>query len=96
MKKLLYWEEKLRDKGIRCTRQRSVILKVLIESRVPLSAQEIFAKLEGIYPKIRLSTIYRNLNYFENQDIVTRLSLDTKENKFELLEGEHHHHPFIK
>jgi Fe2+ or Zn2+ uptake regulation protein len=86
------WEQKLRDKGIRWTRQRRIIIEVLLASTRPLSAQDIFAKLEGDYPKLRLSTVYRNLNSFKDNKIVRALNLNGNEQKFELIDGHHHHH----
>ena len=92
MDTLSFWKEKLKEKGIRSTKQRSVILEVLLETRRPVSAQEIFSKIKDEDSRIRLSTIYRNLNQFENHGLVNRLNIDDKENRFELISEEHHHH----
>lgn len=92
MDKENYWEDQLKDKGVRCTRQRLAILKLLNKEDYPLSAQDIYAKLKDNNPGLRLSTVYRNLNYFEKKKLVRRLNLNNKESMFELLDGEHHHH----
>ncbi|OCL28021.1 transcriptional repressor [Orenia metallireducens] len=92
MGKLELWEQKLKDKGIRWTRQREIIIGVLLDSSRPLSAQDIFAKLKEEYPKLRLSTVYRNLNSFKDDNIVRSLNLKGNEQKFELIDGHHHHH----
>ncbi|GAB6098713.1 Fur family transcriptional regulator [Halanaerocella petrolearia] len=92
MDQLSTWKDKLRSKGIRCTKQRCAILEVLIDIKHPISAQDIFARLKEGRPKLRLSTVYRNLNYFVGENIVRKLKFDEHENKFELDEGNHHHH----
>ncbi len=92
MDKLFLLEEKLKDKGIRLTQQRSNILKVLIEAKRPISAQEIFNRLEGSNSKLRLSTVYRNLNRFEKEGILKSVTLSDKEKWFELADRGHHHH----
>jgi len=92
MGSLELWEQKLKDKGIRWTKQRRMIIRVLLASTRPLSAQDIFAKLQRDYPKLRLSTVYRNLNSFKDGKIVRSLNLTGNEQKFELIDGNHHHH----
>ncbi|MCK8823738.1 Fur family transcriptional regulator [Fuchsiella alkaliacetigena] len=89
--KLSIWKQKLKKKGLRWTKQRAAILKVLLASERPLSAQEILLRLQSQNSKLRLSTIYRNLNYFEQEQVVNLLQIDQKENKFELNNGHHHH-----
>ncbi len=85
-------EKSLKEKDIRCTRQRIAILRLMKEEQVPLSAKDIFSKLKASYPKLRLSTVYRNLHYFEDKKVVAKVDLNDKESMFELFEGDHHHH----
>ncbi|MGM0472177.1 MAG: Fur family transcriptional regulator [Bacillota bacterium] len=82
----------LKEKEIRCTNQRKAILKVLYQIDRPLSAQEILNQLKSKHPKLRLSTIYRNLNLFEVNNLINRLNFTDQETKFELLTDKHHHH----
>ncbi|AGB41569.1 Fe2+/Zn2+ uptake regulation protein [Halobacteroides halobius DSM 5150] len=91
MEQLLNWEERLKNKGIRCTKQRIAILKILITSDTPISAQEIFSQLDDSNSKVRLSTVYRNLNQFVAEGIVRKLNFADQKNKFELVDDHHHH-----
>lgn len=93
-RELACFMENLKEKGIRLTRQREAIIKVLLDAGRPVTALHIFSKLENKYPKLQLSTIYRNLNNFENCSVVRKMDLDInkKESYFELVLGEHHHH----
>ena len=93
-KELEYFLGILKAKDIRLTRQREAILKVLLDSGRPITALHIFLDLEDSFPKLQLSTIYRNLNYFQAKGILRKMELDInkKESYFELIQGEHHHH----
>lgn len=94
MNEQLYWKEQMSTRGIRTTKQRMAILHVLIEQRRPLSAQDIFFRLQENNPRLRLSTVYRNLNLFTEKEMVRKIDfrLDKRECCFELVSGEHHHH----
>ncbi|SFL94791.1 Fur family transcriptional regulator [Halanaerobium salsuginis] len=94
MNQSLNLEKKLKKLGIRVTSQRIKILELMAEQQRPLTAADIFARLKTDNPKLRLSTVYRNLNNFVAKNIVSKieLKLDKKESYFELLQGEHHHH----
>ncbi|SDC18501.1 MULTISPECIES: Fur family transcriptional regulator [unclassified Candidatus Frackibacter] len=95
MDELAFWKQKLKDKEIKFTKQRFAILKVLINSNRPLSAQEVFKKIKSKGDTLRLSTVYRNLNYFEEKNIIYRLNLYGKESRFELRVGREHHHHLV-
>ena len=87
-------EEKLKELGIRVTRQRLEILNLMAAQNTPLTAADIFDKLKKSNPKLRLSTVYRNLNKFVENNLVSKIEIkmDKKESYFELLQGNHHHH----
>lgn len=88
------FKERLKEEGIRLTRQREAILMVLLDADRPITALDIFSVLENDFPNLQLSTVYRNLNYFEKKDLLRKMDLDRdkKESYFELMLGEHHHH----
>jgi len=92
MKEINYWEDKLKNMGIRFTKQRAAIIKVLIGAGSPLSAGNIYARLEKLQPKLKLSTVYRNLNFFVEENIVRQLNFKNIDNLYELLDGNHHQH----
>lgn len=87
-------KEMLKKLGIRVTRQRLEILNLMVEQNKPLTAADIFSKLKKSNPKLRLSTVYRNLNKFVENNLVSKIEIkkDNKESYFELLQGNHHHH----
>lgn len=89
-------EGKLIAKGYKLTRQRIVLLEVLLESTGQfLSAQDIFLKVKEKYPKMNFSTIYRNLELLENIDIIHKTNLANDVSFYELISQENHHHHII-
>ena len=57
--KMLYGE--LQARGLKLTKQRSAIIKMLNKSRVPLTAEEIFLRIRETNDNTSLATVYRNL-----------------------------------
>lgn len=96
-KELEQWQKEFRKRNIRCTSKRLGIMKVMVNNDSPLSAQEIFQKVKKEFSEIRLSTVYRNLNFLEEKDIVRKigLNIDNRENKFELYDQGHSHHHYL-
>jgi len=77
----------LRERGMRATRRRVDILRLLARARVPLSVEAVHEKLRGT----DLATVYRTLGRFTEAGMATRLNLGGTEQLFEL-SGAHHHH----
>jgi len=87
------YKELFKEKGIKNTKQRFAVIKVLEKHRKPMSAEEIYDTLmrEGI--DINLSTIYRILDTFHEKEIVVKTSLyDDKKTHFDLKRDEHTHY----
>ena len=87
------WKKVLKEKNIKYSNQREAILKVLRDEKRPLKVKEIHNLLKKEYPRLRLSTIYRNMNVFVEKNLVKKIYFEINdETYFELREGEHHHH----
>lgn len=88
--------DKFREKGLRFTKPRQVIGEVLTNDSRPLSAEEIYLKVHESYPKIGLTTVYRNLEKLEQMGLVLKLHLGDGRNRYKLyqdpLNPEYHHH----
>ena len=61
--------ELLKDKNLRITKARRIILEYILEADSPVSSQNIY---DGIKDElaIDLSTIYRNLNILEESNLL--------------------------
>lgn len=84
--------KRLRDKGFRVTAARKHILALLIEEGCALTAQAIYEKLQQKKVKVDLSTIYREMQFLVEQKIASDVCLKDNVQRYELLEGNHHHH----
>ena len=86
--------EGLRAAGHRLTRTRRAVLSVLQRTKYPLSASELFDRLQKAKVSIDLVTVYRTLTVLKELGLVSQLELYREgQFRYEVLEGrEHHHH----
>lgn len=86
------FREILRHAGLKYTKQRASILKVLKESEQPVSAEQIFLELQRNGTNANLSTVYRILESLAAKGIVLKTSIgsDTKA-LFEMNSSVHKH-----
>ncbi|CCV64026.1 Ferric-uptake regulator [Alteracholeplasma palmae J233] len=74
---------------MRMTKQRKLILDIFKNSNKPLNAEMIY----DLLPKneMNLSTVYRNLELFNLEDIISRSTIDNT-NYYYLTDSKHHHY----
>jgi Fur family ferric uptake transcriptional regulator len=65
----------LRDRGLRVSSARRLVLEALFGSREPLSAERIAGGLEGRLPSSDLASVYRNLETLERMGLVRHFHL---------------------
>lgn len=83
----------LKEKNCRITKQRRLILMILIEHQsIVLSADEILAEASQSDPTINLTTVYRNLELLQELDLLYFLNRDSKITSYKLKCHAHHHH----
>ncbi len=88
--------ERVRKAGMKLTQQRMQMLKILLHHPEPISADEIFKKIDEKSEAMDLVTIYRILKKFEEAELVSRSEFGDGVARFELtLESGHHHHHVI-
>ncbi|MBJ3775207.1 Fur family transcriptional regulator [Acuticoccus mangrovi] len=85
-------EEALRADGVRITRQRAAILKVLSEAEDHPDATELHRRARDIDESVSLATVYRTLTALEEQGIVHRHSFEGTPARFETADLPHHDH----
>ena len=81
--------DRLRSRQVRLTGPRRAILSLLEKERLPLSAKEVWEKIPA--PKSDLVSVYRILERFGKEGIVSQVQLGDHTARFELLRGHHHH-----
>ena len=86
--------KQLKEKGHKLTPQRQAILKILMVSKVPMTALEVRQKVQKSHPRVSLNTVYLNLLMLSKMGLVLQTHLHSGSSaRFEYQgEGTHHHH----
>lgn len=82
----------LRQGGVRVTRQREALLKVLTEADDHPDAAELHRRAQVLDETVSLATVYRTLSVLEREGVVQRLSFETGGARFEVADAAHHDH----
>ena len=67
--------EALRERGVRVSAARRLVLEALFAARGPITAEGIAAGLEGWLPQSDLASVYRNLDTLEALGLVRHFHL---------------------
>jgi Fur family transcriptional regulator, ferric uptake regulator len=67
--------EALRERGLRVSSARRLVLEALFAAERPISAEEIAAGLEGWLPPSDLTSVYRNLDTLEQVGLIRHVHL---------------------
>ena len=93
------FKEMLKEKGLKVTNQRLLVLQVLAEhGDEHMTAEDIFELGKEDYPEIGLATIYRTVQLLLDMQLVDRIMLDDGCVRYEIgdfldeQEGHRHHH----
>lgn len=87
---------KMKDQGFKYTKKRESMLTYLVTSNRYLSAREIHDFMKQNYKGISFDTIYRNLQDFEELELIEVTELfGEKKFRFTCCEDIGHHHHFI-
>ncbi|HVZ94381.1 MAG TPA: Fur family transcriptional regulator [Phycisphaerales bacterium] len=84
------WKTRLREAGLRVTVTRLAVLRTLHESPTPLSAQEVFERLDS--QGADRVTIYRTLASLEEVKLLHRVDPGDRVWRYGLLQKSHHEH----
>lgn len=80
--------ESIRNAGLRATRQRTELLRILTEAPGPHSVEELTLCARGAFDMV---TAYRMVDAFVTVGIARRIELAQGRALYEIV-GEHHHH----
>lgn len=86
--------ERVREQNLKNTTQREIILRAMFKKKGHFTPEEIlsFTQKEEGGKKIGIATVYRALNFFEQEGFVTSISFGSDGKKYELNTKEHHDH----
>ena len=68
-------QKALREKGIRLTRQRRVILEVMDNAEQHLDVDQILERAQRLDPDIHLVTVYRTIDLLKKKGLIDELDL---------------------
>jgi len=85
-------EADLRQRGIRLTPQRRMILDAIAQRNGHMSAEEIYDQIVAVYPDMNRSTVYRNLERLCDLRLVAVTDLGGGHACYEALSSDLHHH----
>lgn len=76
---------------VRVTRQRKAILEVLRRACEHLTADEVYAAVRPMVPRISLGTVYRNLEILANQGMIQKIATGSGPMRFDGNPDRHAH-----
>lgn len=82
----------LRETGVRVTRQRETVLRVLTEADDHPDAAELHRRARTLDDSLSLATVYRTLSVLEREGVVLRLALENGGARYEVADAPHHDH----
>ena len=88
-------KERLREKKLKVTQQRMLVLTTLAENNGKhMAAEEIFEQIVSDFPEMGLATVYRTLQLLLEMQLIDRINLDDGFVRYEighLFEGDAKH-----
>jgi Fur family transcriptional regulator, ferric uptake regulator len=81
----------LKDKGLRLTKPRKMILEYIHNKNDHLTAEEIINHVHKKFPNINKSTIYRTLELLEKNECVYKIDSMDRAVYYHAEAGHHHH-----
>ena len=87
------FQKLLKEKGLKMTRQRLVVLEVLAENpEQHLTAEDIYERVKVENPDIGLATVYRTVQLLLELELIDRINLDDGFIRYEIgsLDEEEH------
>lgn len=84
----------VKQKGLKYTEQREVVLNVLLHANDHLTAEEVYNQIKNDNPEsnIGIATVYRALSFLEEVHLITSINFGVDGKKYESNKKEHHDH----
>ncbi len=86
------YETLLREAGVRITKQRQVILKIVASAQDHPDAMEIYKRASALDASVSLPTVYRTMKTLEENGAIHRHTFEGGPSRFEHADSEHHDH----
>ena len=84
--------ERLKDAGLRPTRQRLALAKLLFDpSERHLTAEQLHAEAQDAGVRVSLATVYNSLHQFTSADLLREVVVEPGRSYFDTNVEDHHH-----
>ena len=84
--------DRLKDAGLRPTRQRLALAKLLAEAGdCHMTAEQLHAQSQGAGIRVSLATVYNTLHQFTEVGILREIVVDAGRSYFDTKVSDHHH-----
>lgn len=84
-------EQRIRERGFRLTRQRTIVLEELSKFDTHPRADELYRLVRRRIPHISFGTVYRNLKTLKELGLITELKAGKDSARFDPRTDQHHH-----
>jgi Fe2+ or Zn2+ uptake regulation protein len=84
-------DNKIKQRGLRMTKQRAIILEILTEIKGHLRVEEIYLRVHKRIPHISFGTVYRSLKLLEELGFVKEITFGKHYSLYDSKISPHHH-----
>jgi Fe2+ or Zn2+ uptake regulation protein len=81
----------LKEKNLKVTPQRLIILKYLGEHITHPTTDKIYSDLKSNNPSLSKTTVYNSLEILEKHGIIQSITISGSELRYDIRQGMHHH-----
>jgi len=84
----------VKQKGLKYTEQREIVLSILLHAKEHLTAEEVYNEIKKEHKdsNIGIATVYRALSFLEEVDLIASIAFGTDGKKYESNSKSHHDH----
>jgi Fur family transcriptional regulator, ferric uptake regulator len=83
--------QKIKDNGFRLTKIRKAMIRILLDQGCLLASSDIHVRLSKLRIKADRTTIYRELCFLLENNIIRKIQLGDDKTYYEISAGHHHH-----
>jgi Fur family ferric uptake transcriptional regulator len=91
----LVFEQFIADRGLKSTRQRSLILETFFGLDGHLSVEELWAKVRGLDERVSVATVYRTMKLLSESGLAHARNFGDGQTRYEAAVGREHHDHLI-
>lgn len=76
---------------MRYSKQRELILNTVLHNRIHPTAENVYKLLKNDYPELSLGTVYRNLNFLAENNMLKKINVPDGSDRFDGTLARHQH-----